>query len=138
MPDWIVLASLGVLIGLAFLFFPSDGSSSYNQLRESCALALREAQRIETVKAWLKANKFPYQLKKTPPIRTAYGETLDDVLLYNLWQLGLQRDDVERSESYISFGEFPVRWGGGVRGYFLFSADGALIDYRLDRNNHPL
>ena len=134
---FIIASGAALIYGCFFQMGCSKPSSSY--LRESCEAAVNANPRVEGIKAWLDANKISYRDEKTPPIGNGYqGSLTDEPPLYNLWQLGIRRNDVERSASYISFEEFPVRWGCGACGYFLFSADGTLIDYRLVVINHPL
>ena len=112
---------------------PSIHVLSFSQVEASCATTLRTSPRIEALETWLKANKISYARKEAPYDKPPYDEWFKDMLFSH----GLSRSDVERSSSCITFGSLHVSGGGFLAnrvasGFFIFSSDGALIDYHLD------
>jgi hypothetical protein len=137
-PEHMKARALFFAMTLGVLLFPSCSKPSFQSLEKSCGRAVKSNSRIEAVENWLKANGISYGKEETPKIVGNYNGSMENVLLYNFWQFGIPREAVERSDSCISFWNYPVTWGGGANGFFLFAADGSLIEYGLTLNNHPL
>ena len=115
----LVILFIGVNVGVALC------DPAFPKLKASCDNALRKTPNTETLDQWLKANGIPFQRREGP----LYGD-FQNILI----QEGIPLADLHRSSSCTYFESLHVR-GFFARhvayGYFLFAADGSLINYHI-------
>lgn len=108
---------------LTGVYFTVRGPS-YTELKESCYDALAKSPRSETLDAWMEANH----------IGGRHSAVGDDDKDHFVSYLGMPTETVDKAVACTSF-QTEVRGGllsrHMVYGYFLFSADGTLVDSRI-------
>ncbi len=122
--------SLALVVALGFLLIggvKSTGKThSYPQLKASCDDALSKSPTSSALDTWLHVNQISPR-RMTGPL----DESFKGILVAN----GISSADANRAASCTYFGSLHVRGGflstHVAYGYFVFSADGALIDYSL-------
>ena len=121
----VALVIVAVLVG-GFVLTDSAPAPSYPELKASCDDALSKSPRSETLDAWMNANHISSR-RRTEPLEDSFK----DMLVSN----GISNAAVNRAATCTYFEGLHVRGGFPYRhvayGYFVFSADGSLIDYSI-------
>ena len=118
------MVALGVLlVGGCVL---TDRTPSYPDLKASCDDVLSKTPQSSALDTWLNSNHISAQRRSAP-----LDESFKGILVSN----GISSSDANRAASCTYFESLHVRGGllstHVAYGYFVFSADGILIDYSL-------
>lgn len=122
---WLCAALLlGILlVGGAKL---DDSTPSYAELKARCDEALSNSPRSESLDVWLNANRISSHRKEAP-----FERLFADMLVSN----GIPATAVNRAATCTYFESLHVPGGffstHVAYWYFVFSADGSLIDYTI-------
>ncbi len=104
----------------------TDSTPSYPELKTSCDDVLTKSPRSAALDTWLEANRISSNRVAAP-----LDESFKGILVSN----GISRADANRAASCTYFESLHVRGGflssHVAYGYFVFAADGGLIDYSL-------
>ena len=121
--DLALVTAVALLTGVYFII----RGPSYTELRESCYGALAKSPRSETLDAWLKANRI------SASHRTIQSD--ESFKEFYVSDLGIPAESVDKAVTCTSFQIYDIRGGllsvHTVYGYFLFSADGSLVDSHM-------
>ena len=122
---WIcAAAALGVLlVGGCIL---TDDTAPYSELKASCEDALTKSPRSAALDTWLGANHISSQRVAGP-----LDESFKGILVSN----GISSSNANRAASCTYFESLRVRGGFLSKhvayGYFVFTAEGSLLDYNI-------
>ncbi len=115
----------GVIAYPRLIGFSSD-VPTYGELKASCDDFLSKSPRADALDAWMRTNQIVPQYRRTP-----LEQSFKDILVYN----GLQTENVNKAATCTYFETRRVQGrflsSHAVYGYFIFDADGALIEYSM-------
>ena len=122
--------SLALVMALGFLLIGGVSSTgkthSYPELKASCDDALKKSPNSAALDTWLNVNQIPVQR-----VTGSLDESLKWVLVSN----GISSAAANRAASCTYFESLHVRGGflstHVAYGYFVFTADGSLLDYNI-------
>ena len=122
---WIcAVVALGVLLVSGCIL--TDSTPSYPELKASCDDALSKSPNSAALDTWLNVNQISAKRVSGPP-----DEWFKGILVSN----GISSADANRAASCTYFESLDVRGGflstHVAYGYFVFTADGSLIDYNI-------